>query len=252
MRREAGLPDGILENSYNGRRAPGAEPVPLIGTTDQNGVATFRFPADRARQGFYLPRRIVAFRMRDGQPHCVIWRIDGGAPIEDQVARTGRALPTLRFGAGPGQPAMLVARGIENHEDLELFGRVGNARVRRLPINTEEVIHVSGLTIYTFHDGAPAHLDREVVTAATGAYDMRYACRTYSSDEFARCLQGAAVVELGSPRKTREVTFRIPSGVEADEVWLESVDQPFLVGNSFDSDGTSTVDLPDLPASGAC
>jgi len=239
-------PDGVLETTYLGRRAPGAEPVPLIGTTNKDGVATFRFPADRARQGFYLPQRMMAFRVLAGKPAFANWEYDGAAAIEDQVARTGRALPVLQFGTHEDRPTLVMRSG-ENLADIELHGRVRHGRVRQIPINTENFIRVAGFVLYGFREGdAPPHRNDEVVTAVKWVNDG-FRCTTLSADEFARCLRGEAVLELGAPQKLRSITIRLPSGTEADEVWLESVERPFLIGDSFNSDGSTTFDLPNIP-----
>jgi len=240
-------PDGVIDTPYNGRRAPGAEPVPLIGKTNEDGIATFRFPADRARQGLYLPTRMIAFRIRDGRPDYVVWEFDRNATVEDQVARTGSALPTLRFGEPSTERPILVVHDVDPNRELSLYGRVGDGHVRSITVDTESAIRVSGFTLYGFHEDGPGpQRDGEEVTAAIYDED-RYRFTKLSATEFARCLQGKAVIEPGALRKTREFTIRIPSGFDAHEVWLESLELPFVIGEAFNSDGSATIELPDIP-----
>jgi len=240
-------PDGVVETPYNGRRAPGAEPVPLIGSTNRDGIATFRFPADRAREGLYLAMRMIAFRVRDGQPDYVIWEHDGKGNIEDQAARTGSTLPILQFGVTRTRRPMFAVRGVDPEDELDVYWRSATGRVRTLTIDPESAIRTSGFALYGFLDSGPGPArDRgEIAVVVMDGDSHRWAKLT--EIEFARCLRGEAIIKLGSLRKTRDVTLRLPKGTRVDEVWLESVDVPFVIGNAVNSDGFCRISLPDFP-----
>jgi len=239
-------PDGLTEGPYV-RVAHGAEPVPLIGTTDSNGIATFRFPADRAREGIYLPQRMIAIRVRNGKLEFVSWtRAPKGRP-EDEGARTGSTLPVLRFGVTrPAQPMFAVVGDVPPDE-MAIYWRDEQGGIIEFGVDQETLYRVPGYTIFQLFDGI---LDRvrgkgEVAFVIQVGEDYRWV--KLAPEEFVRCLQGESIVEPGPAQKPIELTIHPPTELEWAEIWFESVAIPFQVGYGSEGGEPNVIELPPFP-----
>ena len=231
-------PDGLSGGGYF---ANGAEPVPLVGVTDKQGIATFRFPADRARHGIYLPRRMVAFGLKGGLPQFAEWTPSPRRSQEDEGARSGSTLPILRFGTTPPGRAMFAIRGDDPDLEYDAYWRGGDGRVRGVELDIESEIRVDGFTLCRLRNGGRGELGVVV-------YDGdRVGWAKLDEAQLGRCMRGEAVVEVCAAQETRDLTIRFPAGMQDDEFRLEAVEVPFVFGDSVEPGGESTLALPAIP-----
>jgi hypothetical protein len=196
----------------------------------------------------------VAFRAHGGVPQYAVWAVTNPELIaeEEEGARSGNALPILQLGKTSPPSAAFAVRLGDPHVEVELYWRSENGRVRHLYMDDgsagSRVIRAGSYWIYTMPKGGAADPSSGLgdVTLVT-RLDGRVGWVKLDKAAFARCLCGKAVIEPGALRATREVTLRLPAASGIREVWLESVEVPFLVGDRVNSDGTVTIPLPDMP-----
>jgi len=239
-------PDGRTDGPYI-RVAHGAEPVPLVGVTDAEGIATFRFPADRARHGIYLPRRMIALGVRDGLPQIAQWLADPRGRAEEEGARTGNTLPLLRLGSTGTERPMFAIRGDDPHLEYFAFWRGRDGRAVGVETDYSTELRVDGFTICRFSDLGPQPGREPGELGIFVDVGERIGWAVLDEAQLARCLRGEAVVEFTKPTDLRDLTVRVPKHLPDDEIWLEAVDVPFHMGVDCGPGGESILGLPAIP-----
>ena len=232
-------PDGVSNGPYL-RIAHGAEQVPLIGVTDRQGVATFRFPADRAREGIYLPHRMIAYRDHDGLPQFVEWVWNQRTDQEVEGARTGNTLRLLQFGVTGRERAVFALRGNDPQRELYVYQRGPGGVVHCRELGS--LMRIGDFTFCRLLDGG-----RGEIGILTHLDDERIGWARLDEAQFARCVSGEAVVEPCAPKQSIEFTIRYPKGHPSDEAWLEAVDVPFSIGSSVSPGDEEHFLLPNIP-----
>ncbi len=237
-------PDGITGGPYV-RVALGAERVPLVGVTDRDGVATFRFPADRARQGIYLPYRMTAYREQDGLPQLIEWIPDQSTEQEVLGARTGNTLPLLQFGVTGRRRGFFAVRSHDPFIELEVYWRRGDGGLRSLGVRRE--FRIDQFSFCRLVNGGLGPLrGRGEVGFITRNRD-RIAWARLDEAQLASCLSGESVVEPCSVQPPMQFTLRVPEGHPANKVVLEAIGVPYVMGGGVLPGSEQTLVLPAIP-----
>jgi RNA polymerase sigma factor (sigma-70 family) len=224
-------PDGIPEGPYP--TTPGALYVPLIGSTDKDGVATFRFVADRASHGAYLATRLVAVDDRVDPPRWVMW---GRAPertVEEESAQSGRALPILRFGVTKPSWSAFAARDVFEIYKFDSDGIL----VQLIP---RFRLRMGRTTLYGF-PGYPkddftksihvvSHTDKGIGAATISIDDAFRGDRTVLASEFHK----ACDIQFRAPNKDKLTRVRLRAG-------------KFIRRFFFYRDGPAVISVPATP-----
>jgi hypothetical protein len=216
----------------------GSQPRPLFGVTDADGRATFRFPADRARYGAYVPDRMIAW---DDTPRVAVR--DGFPRLRQQIAGNGESLPTLRFGDASGTPHFLVA-GRQDEVRVHWRGTDGRTRVWE----TFVLGRIPGYTALGFDEAGPGPgpLRGRGTLSVVASLDDGFAWRTMDEAEFARSLDGTAVVRLDRRESARSITLHPHADGEAV---LEAIAFPFAAEAWLAADHPESVSIPAVAGS---
>jgi len=187
-------PDGGGENANWKDLSYGAQSRTLFGTTDGDGRAAFRFPADRAAAGVYVPGTMMAY---DDAPRLVLRHVF--RPEARHCARNGLSLPTLRFGADERPRIFVRGRRLARYY---VHAKWKGDLIR--PLEAVSPAGMPGFTVLEFADRVP----RAGPVTIAAHMDDGYAWRTLDESEFARCLAGHVVVEFDRRARKRTVTLR--------------------------------------------
>ncbi|MHC4408250.1 MAG: carboxypeptidase-like regulatory domain-containing protein, partial [Planctomycetota bacterium] len=231
-------PDGDSEEADWNALGRGAQARPLIGVTDRDGMATFRFPADRAEYGVYVPIGMIAY---DTRPRFAFREFRNHRRLREQTARSGRSLPTLRFGSAAGTtPFFCVADKRDGAYSVHWQGSDGATRL--LEVWTR--VRIPGFAVCQFAEAAPGPLRGRGKLAVVAEFKDGYAWAEMDEPAFARCMQGEEVVQLGRTHGMRSVQLRARSNCEFS---LEAVDFPFVIEEWLVADRARSFEIPDLP-----
>ncbi|MHC4938785.1 MAG: RNA polymerase sigma factor [Planctomycetota bacterium] len=230
-------PDGDTEESDWTALSRGAQDRPLIGVTDADGRITFRFPADRAPHGMYVPHLMIAF---DAKPRFAFRQFEYREFRRDQTTPNGRSLPTLKFGPGDARYPWFVVEGHRNAEySVHWRGTDGGTRI----FEVAQRAVIPGYTICQFGMGGPGPLRGRGQLSVVA--DTPDGCAWSSMDEatLALCTDGARVVKLGPLTATRTFALRASSPCSYS---LEAVEFPFVVEGWLAADDEDTIQIPDV------
>ena len=213
----------------------GSQPRPLLGTTNADGRATFRFPADRARYGAYVPERMIAY---DDSPDFAV--LDRFERLREQIAGNGESLPTLRLGTSSGaRPFFFVA----GHPDggFEVHWRGADGETRILDVFLEA--RIPGHTVCRFLETGPGPLRGRGALSVVAHLDDGFAWTSMEEAEFARCLEGKAVLRL--ERRASARSIRIHPLANGDLV-LDRSDFPWVVREYLAGGFDENLTVPDV------
>jgi hypothetical protein len=190
----------------------GAARRPLLAEVDAEGVATFRFPADRARHGAYVPEFMCAFA--PGPRYTA--RYISHTRIRESIAFSGQSLPNLELGTfHDGQPRILLLWPVPNlREESSAFGaRTSFVLYRRGPageVAMERLDFAHGMPggrILGPMDQSldPPTNDETIVISA--ADQERFSWCEMTGAEFRKCLEDQVPVRLD--RHTTNRTLKV-------------------------------------------
>ncbi|MHC4449739.1 MAG: RNA polymerase sigma factor [Planctomycetota bacterium] len=231
-------PDGDSEEADWNALGRGAQPRPLIGVTDRDGMATFRFPADRAQHGVYVPRGMIAY---DSKPRFAFREFADPRRLREQTARSGRSLPTLRFGSGTGtRPFFCVASEREGAYSVHWQGADGTTR----QLEVYERARIPGFSVCQFTEAGPGSLRGRGKLTVAAEFKKGYAWAELDEPAFARCIRDGEVVRLERAHGMRSVQLRARSTCSFS---LEAVEFPFVLEDWLNAGRARRFEIPDVP-----